>query len=194
MSTANVSNTAANDSASAASANANAFDINAWATQTKSSLYVKRIPRWATKDSLVQCFGFLGYINHIDIVDVQSGNGRMAFIYFDYWYDTKESEATRNMILNDAEHTSFISDFDPEVGHEFRMFITYNRRTIPRSTYTVDQLTDMVNTLNAKNAALAETVNNLIQYINENINPRLSAVENASASQAEHILKYGIQE
>lgn len=161
--------------------------------QTKSSLYVKRIPRWATNESLIQNFGFLGYINHIDIVDVQSGTGRMAFIYFDYWYDTTESRATRDMILNDPQNTTFISDFDPEVGYEFRMFITYNRRTIPRSTYSVDQLTDMVNTLNAKNAALMDTVNQLVQYINNNLHQRLTNIEEKLADN-EQLFKHGPQE
>ena len=135
------------------------FDLNQWAQAENGSIFVKRIPNWFSEDDIRQTFNCIGQISRVHIVDVspEKGSGRMAFVHFDHWFNNQISHFVRNAIINDREyHQHTVPARNPVTGEYFNMYVTYNRRPIPRSTYDCDQLTDMINTLNAENADIRE--------------------------------------
>lgn len=145
------------------------FNVQNWAEQSNQSVFIKRIPYWFDEDELFQTMSYLGKISRIHIVDVSptKGSGRMAFVHYDHWFNNDVSHDVRNEIVNNTNHVFVQSVFNTATYESFMMHITYNRRPIPRSTYDVDQLTDMINTLNSENTDIKQKMEVMTEKMNQ---------------------------
>lgn len=147
--------------------NCNGFNVNDWKEKSNQSIFIKRIPSWFDQDAVKFHTQHLGEISRVHIVDVnpEKGSGRMAFVHFNHWYDTPYSNQVRIEIANHPNHVHVMSISHPTYN-DFNLHMTYNTRPIPRTTYDLDQLTDMINTLNAENSNLKENMSVMNDTLN----------------------------
>jgi len=144
------------------------FNAQNWANEPNQSVFIKRIPHWFGEDEIYHTMSYLGKISRIHIVDVSptKGSGRMAFVHYDHWFNNNHSQNVRIEILNSNDNTYVQSVCNPITYEYFMMHLTYNRRPIPRSTYDVDQLTDMINTLNSENTIMKQKMSLMTEKMN----------------------------
>lgn len=99
------------------------------------SIFIPRISFDISKNALRVSFEEtfpIGKVHRIDFVEVrpENGAGRMAFVHFDYWYDSIQSKNFRNTLETD------------EFADMFGFRVLINKKPVPPSDLNIDQLTD----------------------------------------------------
>jgi hypothetical protein len=122
-------------------------DTESWFKMENGSIYVKYISYNVDKDMLHRTFSFMGMINRIDVVNSPPTNTgtcyRYAFIHYDYWYETEPSIRCREDIISRFPmELHFWSDICYA-----NLSVTINTRPVPKTTYNIDQLSDMYHRL-----------------------------------------------
>lgn len=157
------------------------FDKHRWSEEMNSSVFVKRIPDWLEKDDIKRLFDSeqspIAQVSRVHIVDVSpdKGVGRMAFVHFNDWYNTPDSQKFRDVIVDTDNFVKVVHNPSNKV-EKFYLNITANRRPIAVTTYDNDQLSDMINTSNKAMALLHKTVAAMNHTIAEQSN-RISQLE-----------------
>lgn len=147
------------------------MNVSEWPITENSSIFIKRIPSWITKEMLETHFKEVGEIDRIHIVDVspEKGNGRMAFIHFNKWYNTLLSTSLRYQIIFNDDNTYHLDIYREETGQKYTLHVTFNQRPIPKTVYDNDQLSDMINKLNQENTMLKNEIQEIRKMISEHM-------------------------
>ena len=116
------------------------IDKAVWFNGPSGSIFLKFVPQDMTKQDIRAALGFLGPINRINIGLNKTGK-RMAFIHFDHWYQTGASLEVRHHIV------SMFSRYHEVYTTKGILRITINRRPVPKTTYNMDQMSDMLQRL-----------------------------------------------
>ena len=141
--------------------------LNEWSRNGGSSIFIKRIPEWLSKESIQDIFKEFGEISRVHIVDVapDKGEGRMAFVHFENWHTNQTSNLARFNIRFSKDNTHTFPITNSLTNQSYNLFITFNRRPIPKTTYDNDQLTDMINKLNHENANLKREIQEMRNFV-----------------------------
>lgn len=157
------------------------FDKHRWSEETKSSVFIKRIPDWLDKEN-IRCLFDSGYnpiavVSRVHIVDVSpdKGSGRIAFVHFDDWHNTPESHKFRDIIVETDNFVKVVTN-PTNTQEKYYLNMTANRRPIAVTTYDNDQLSDMINNANKTMAMLNKNVA-MMQGIISAQNDRISHLE-----------------
>ena len=121
------------------------IDNAVWFNGPSGSIFLKFVPQDMTKEDIHTAFDFLGPINRIDIVlnKTSGASYQMAFIHFDYWYSSPESLEVRHHIVS-----LFPRPYQMYSLTAMReLSITINTRPVPKTTYNIDQMSDMLQRL-----------------------------------------------
>jgi len=140
-----------------------------WSKLENSSIFIKRIPSWVTKEMLETHFKEIGEIDRVHIVDVspEKGEGRMAFVHFKKWHSNNVAYKIKLQIVLKNDNTCPVDIHHPETGQKYTLFVTFNRRPIPKTVYDNDQLTDMINKLNQENTLLKNEIQDMRKMMSE---------------------------
>ena len=140
-----------------------------WSKLENASIFIKRIPSWVTKEMLENQLKDIGEIDRVHIVDVspEKGEGRMAFVHFKKWYNNNVAYKMKLQIVLKNDNTCPVYIYHPETGEKYTLFVTFNRRPIPKSVYDNDQLTDMINKLNQENTLLKNEIQDIRKMMSD---------------------------
>ena len=126
------------------------IDNAVWFNGPNGSIFLKYVPQDMTKQEIRKAFQFLGRINRIDIVlnKTPRASGsysiyRMAFIHFDYWYSSAQSLEVRHHIVHCFPRAYQL--YSLTAMRE--LSITINTTPVPKTTYNLDQMSDMLQRL-----------------------------------------------
>lgn len=143
------------------------IDNAVWFNGPSGSIFLKFVPQDMTDADIRTAFDFFGPINRIDVV-LNKTNGssyRMAFIHFDYWYSSPASLEARHNIVH-----YFPRPFQMYSLTAMReLSITINTRPVPKTTYNVDQMSDMLQRLQEQFATTVEKQAKQIEELTEEV-------------------------
>lgn len=143
------------------------IDNAVWFNGPSGSIFLKFVPQDLNEEDIRTAFDFFGPINRVDIV-LNKTNGssyRMAFIHFDYWYSSPASLEARYHIVS-----LFPRPYQMYSLTAMReLSITINTRPVPKTTYNVDQMSDMLQRLQEQFATTVEKQAKQIEQLTEEV-------------------------
>ena len=154
--------------ATVAGANTNDFNLTQW-YHSYGSIYLKYVPNELNKEELTYIFSEIGKVSRVDIVNSAPNKNtgacyRMAFIHFEFWYNTEHSGKIRsNLVGNFPNPFQYWSCRVAEFAIN-SLTLMINTRPVPKTIYNVDQLSDMYHRLREE---YTDTVTQLRQEIDE---------------------------
>ncbi len=130
------------------------------------SICIPRLPILYTENDVKYTFKLLGIgeVNRVDFVPIHNHkNFQLAFVHFDFFYDTSIAQDTQNYLYNSIAFKLYLDD------HTF-WWILNNNHPIPETKLNIHQLAENIRLLEEKVKQQEETILRLKDFIDKNNN------------------------